>query len=75
VTTPYHDSSRCGFGAFPPRLCHAPAVTAALVACGHLPMTDDLEFVEMVGGGEDLIYDALWMDSDSDLGPSRSDDE
>jgi hypothetical protein len=38
-------------------------------------MTDDLEFVEMVGGGEDLIYDALWMDSDSDLGPSRSDDE
>jgi hypothetical protein len=25
--------------------------------------------MEMAGGGEDLIYDALYTDSDSDLGP------
>jgi hypothetical protein len=68
-TTPYHG----GIDAFPPRLCHAPAVIAALVSCGHLPTMDDLEFVEMAGGGGDLIFDALCTDSDldSDLGPSR----
>jgi hypothetical protein len=31
--------------------------------------------MEMAGGGEDLIYDALYTDSDSDLGPSRGDDQ
>jgi hypothetical protein len=38
-------------------------------------MIDYLEFVEMAGGDEDLIYDALCMGSDSDLGPSKCDDE
>jgi hypothetical protein len=68
-TTPYHGN----IGAFPRRLCHAPVVIADLMSRGHLPMMDDLEFMEMVGGGEDLIFDALC--TDSDLGPSGSDDE
>jgi hypothetical protein len=29
----------------------------------------------MAGGGEDLIYDTLSMDSDSDLDPFGSNDE
>jgi hypothetical protein len=68
-TTPYHS----GIDAFPPRLCHAPTVIAALVSCGHLPTMDGLEFVEMASGGGDLIFDALCTDSDLDsgLGPSR----
>jgi hypothetical protein len=45
------------------------------VAHDHLPKTYDLEFVEMASGGVDLIYDAVYTDSDSDLGPSRSDSE
>jgi hypothetical protein len=36
---------------------------------------DDLEFMEITGGGGDLIFDALCTDLDLDLGPSRSDDE
>jgi hypothetical protein len=74
-TASYHDGSSGGFGSFPPRLRHAPAVIAAHVAHDHLPMIDDLEFVEMAGGGEDLIYNALCTDSNSDVGPSRSDEE
>jgi hypothetical protein len=50
-----------------------PAVIAALVTHGHLPMIDDLEFVEMVDGSKDLIYDTLC--TDSGLGPFGSDDE
>jgi hypothetical protein len=45
------------------------------MAHGHLPMIDDLEFVEMAGGGEDLIYDTLCTDSNSYTGPSMSDEE
>lgn len=41
---------------------------------GHLPTIDDLEFVEMVDGDEDLMFDMLCTDSDSDLGLSGSDD-
>jgi hypothetical protein len=41
-------------------------VIAAHVAHDHLPTTDDLEFVGMVDGSEDLIFDALCSDSDSD---------
>ena len=51
-----------------------PAVIAALVTHGHLPMIGDLEFVEMVDGDEDLMFDMLCTDSDSDLGLSGSDD-
>jgi hypothetical protein len=36
-------------------------------------MIDDLEFVEMVDGSKDLIYDTLC--TDSGLGPFGSDDE
>lgn len=74
-TMPYHGGSRGGFGAFPPRLCHAPTVIATLVARDHLPTTDDLEFVEMAGGGEGLICHALCTNSNLYLGPSRSNDE
>jgi hypothetical protein len=38
-------------------------------------MIDDLEFMEMAGGDEDLIYDALCTESNSDMGPSMSDEE
>jgi hypothetical protein len=64
-----------GFSAFPPRLRHALAVIAALVARCHLPISDDLEFVWMAGGDGDLIFDALCMDSNSDLSPYGSDDK
>ena len=66
---PYRDS----IIAFPPRLRHAPTVIAVLVPHGHLPMMDDMEFVEMADDSGDLIFDAQCMDSD--LGPSRSVDE
>lgn len=49
--------------AFPPQLRHAPAMIAALVACGHLATFDDFEFVGMASGSGDLIFDALCMDS------------
>lgn len=68
-TTPYRDS----IVAFPPQLCHAPMVIIVLVLHGHLPMMDDIEFVEMANDSRDLIFDAFCMDSD--LGPSRSEDE
>jgi hypothetical protein len=68
-TTPYRDS----IVAFPPRLCHAPTVIAVLVPHSHLPMMDDMEYVDMVDDSGDLIFDALCMDSD--LGPFRSEDE
>jgi hypothetical protein len=66
---------RSGNDAFPPGLRHAPAIIAALVSRGHLPMMNDLEFVEMVGCDGDLIFDALCTDLDSNLGTARSDDE
>jgi hypothetical protein len=69
--SPYHGGS----GAFPPRLRHVPAAIAALVAYVHLPTSDDLEFVGMVDGSGDLIFDALCTDSDSNLDPSGSNDE
>lgn len=50
---------------FPSHLCHTPSMIAALVARGQLPTTDDLEFVGMVEGGGDLIFDALCFDSGS----------
>lgn len=34
---------------------------------GHLPTSDDFEFVEMAGGGGDFIFHALYMDLDLDL--------
>jgi hypothetical protein len=68
-TAPYRDS----IVAFPPRLRHASMVIAVLVPHGHLPMMDDMECVEMADDSGDLIFDALCMDSD--LGPSRSEDE
>lgn len=58
-----------------PQLCHAPAVIAAIVACGHLPTSDVLEFVGMADGGGDIIFDALCMDSNSNLSPSGNDNE
>jgi hypothetical protein len=48
---------------------------AALVFRGHLPTIDDLEFMATTDGDEDVIFDVLYMDTNSDLGPSRSDDE
>jgi hypothetical protein len=59
-TSSYHGGPSNSFGAFPPR--HAPVVIAALVARGHLPTLDDLEFVGMARGGGDLIFDALCTD-------------
>jgi hypothetical protein len=64
-----------GIDAFPPRLRHAPTVIATLGSLDHLSMMNDLEFMEMAGGGGDLIFDTLYTDLDSDLGPSASDDE
>jgi hypothetical protein len=71
---PYNCGSCDNFGTFSPRLCHASAVITTLVAHDHLPTSEDLEFMGMVGDNEDLIFDALCTNSDSDL-PSRSDDE
>lgn len=70
-TMPYHG----GFDAFPSRLHHALAIIVALVSRDHLPMIDNLEFVEMASGDGDLIFNAFCTDSDSNLGPSKSDDE
>jgi hypothetical protein len=41
---------------------------------GHLPMMDDMDFKKMVSGGGDHIFDVLYTNSDSELGPSGSDD-
>jgi hypothetical protein len=51
---------------FPPHLCHAPRVIAALVAHDHLPTTDDLKFVGMVDDGRDLAFNALCSNSNVD---------
>jgi hypothetical protein len=50
-------------------------VIATLVARGHLPTSDDLEFVGMADSDRDLIFDALCMDSDSDLSPLKNSEE
>jgi hypothetical protein len=50
-------------------------VIVALVAYGHLPTSDDLEFVGMADSDRDLIFDALCMDSDSDLSPFKNSEE
>lgn len=71
----YYGGSSSGFGAFLPQLCHAPTVIAAIVARGHLPTSDVLEFVGMADGGGDIIFDALCTDSNSNLSPSRNDNE
>lgn len=74
-TSSYYGGSSSGFGAFLPQLCHAPAVIAAIMAHGHLPTSDVLEFVGMADGGGDIIFDALCMDSNSNLSPSGNDNE
>jgi hypothetical protein len=51
---------------FPPHLYHTSRVILALVTRGHLATIDDLEFVKMVKGEGDLIFDALCSDSGSD---------
>jgi hypothetical protein len=71
----YNDSSSSGFSAFTPRPRHALAIIIALVAHGHLPTANDPEFVWMTGDGEDFIFDALCMNSDSDPSPSKTSDE
>jgi hypothetical protein len=38
-------------------------------------MIDNLVFAEMASGDEDLIFNAFCMDLNSNLGPSKSDDE
>jgi hypothetical protein len=74
-TSSYYDGSSSRSSAFSPRLCHALAVIATLVAHGHLPTSNDLEFVGMADGGGDLIFDALCTDSDSNLNPPKSSEE
>lgn len=56
---------------FPPSLCHAPGVIAAL-AQGHIPTTDDLEFVVTIEDVGDLIFDALHSESGSNPGSLMS---
>ena len=53
---------------FPPSLCHAPGVITALTQ-GHIPTTDDLEFVVTVEDVGDLIFDALRSDQARTLAP------
>lgn len=74
-TSSYHGGSNSDFGAFLPPLRDAPVVIATLVSCGHLPTSDDLELMGMANGGGDFIFNALCIDSDSDLSPLGSDDE
>jgi hypothetical protein len=48
-------------------------VITSLVAFDHLPTTDELEFVGMVESGEDLIFDTLCSNSESDhVSPTSS---
>jgi hypothetical protein len=57
-TSSYYDDSNSGFGTFPPRLCHTPVVITALVARGHLPALEDMEFMRMGSGrGDHLRHD------------------
>lgn len=44
---------------------------ATLVARGHVPTIDDLEFVGMVDGSGDLIFDTLYSDSGLDPNDQR----
>jgi hypothetical protein len=50
------------------RLRHTLGMTIALVAQGHLPTTNDLQFIGMVKGGEYLISNTLCSYSYSDSG-------
>lgn len=61
-TSFYRDGPSYGSGAFLTRLCHAPAVIAALVARNHLPTSNGLEFAGMVDSEGDLIFDVLCTD-------------
>lgn len=71
-----HGRSSSSSGGFPHRLRRAPTVIAALVARGHLPTFDDLEFIGMVENNRDFIFDALYTDSDSGLSfPTSSKEE
>jgi hypothetical protein len=45
------------------------------MAQGHLPNTNDLEFVGMIDGYKNLIFDVLCSDSDSDPGSPTSSEE
>jgi hypothetical protein len=67
----HHDGSGGSPCMFPPSLCHAPGVIAAL-AQGHIPTTDDLEFIVTVEDVGDLIFDALHSESGSDPGSLMS---
>jgi hypothetical protein len=73
--TSYYGGSSSSPDTFPPQLRHAPVVIAALLARGHLPTTNVLEFVGMVAGSGDLIFDTLCMNSDSNLSPHESSKE
>lgn len=72
---PHHSGSSGSPSVFPPHLRHTLEVIADLVAHGRLPTTDDLEFVGMVDGGGDLVFDALYMDLDSDHASLKSSEE
>jgi hypothetical protein len=74
-TMSYYGSSIISTHVFPPQLCHAPTVIIALVVHDHLPTFDDLEFVLMVDGRGDLIFNALCTDSNSYLSPPKSSEE
>jgi hypothetical protein len=74
-TSSYYGGSSNDPGAFPRRLCCAPAVIAALVAYSHLSTCDDLEFAWMVDGGEDLIFDAHCTDLNSNSSTPVSSEE
>lgn len=63
-TMSYYDGASDSPVAIPPRLHHAPMVIATLVACGHLPTFDELEFVRVADDGGGLIFDTLCTDSD-----------
>jgi hypothetical protein len=54
--------------AFSPCLCHVTGMIVALVAYGYIPTINDLEFMGMVDGGEDLIFDTICSNSGSNLG-------
>lgn len=71
----YHDGSSSGPGALLSRLRYARTVLMALVTRSHLPTSDDLEFTGMVDGGEDLFFNMLCTDLDSDLSPPASSEE
>jgi hypothetical protein len=72
-TSSSHEDSSSGFSAFPPRPRHTPAIIATLVAHDRHPTSNNIEFVGMVGGGGDLIFETLCTDSDPS--PPRSNNE